>query len=545
MPLERELSADHNNEPETEISELLARVAGMLLRRRWPIIGLASTTTLATVAFSLWIPNRYTSEATIFAVQQKVPERYVVPTTTADPSQALEAMVREVLSRPQLLAVIDELGLHTEEKKHLKADELIDLVRRDLKVEPVDRMLGRGEVNAFRIFFTAHSPQLAHSVTQRLTTLFIEQNLKTRADQAVTTTEFLQEQLQTARKDLEVQEQRLRDFKMQYLGELPEQQQGNLGILGGLQSQLDNLLARRSQAQQQRLYLESLLSEYARRRKSPAVVRSSTGEIVTPAQSAESDLVRLQTELKNLLLSYTPRHPDVVKKENEIAQQKTLVDALKSIQRSSAEKRDVPAVEETSEPEQDIGVAQLKSQLRANALEIEDLAQKEQKLRADIDTYQSRLNLTPVREQQMASMQRDYDLRKQHYGELLKKQQESQLATDLEKRQEGQQFRLADPPNLPTVPSSPKRVKISLMGLAGGIALGIALAFLLEFRSPSFHAEEEARRELNLPLVVGIPLLLTPAEERRNSRMRVLEWVAASVVLSVVAVAEFYVYRHG
>ena len=530
-------------ELESDLSDALKKVIDLLVRRRWWIAGTAIAIALGTIAVSFRLPNRYTSEATIFAVQQRVPERYVVPTATADPSQALEAMVQEVLSRPRLLAVIDEFGLLAEERKRLKPEQLFTLIRRDLKIEPLERMLGRGDVNAFKISFVADNPQLAQVVTQRLTTLFIEQNLKARADQATTTTEFLHEQLKVARQDLDQQEQRLRDFKMQYLGELPEQQQGNLGILASLQSQLDNVMASRNQAQQQRLYLESLLSEYERRGNRSAPVRSASGEILTPVQAAESDLLRLQAEKKNLLTIYTANHPDVLRKQSEIAAQQVFLENLKSA-KPSVDGNDI-ARDGSATAEQDIGSAQLRSQLRANKLEIDNLITKEHKLRSDVDLYQNRLNLTPVREQQLTSIQRDYDLLKLHYGELLKKEQESQLATDLEKRQEGQQFRLADPPNLPTMPSSPKRFKISLMGLLGGLVCGCALAFLIDFRHSSFRSEDDAMRQLALPMAIGIPLLLTAAEEKSRSRKRVLEYFAASALLTVVAFAEVYVYRHG
>jgi polysaccharide chain length determinant protein (PEP-CTERM system associated) len=532
-----------DEELESDLSDTVNRGIHLLIRRRWLIAGTAMAIALGTIAVSFRLPNRYTSGATIFAVQQRVPERYVVSTATADPSQALEAMVQVVLSRPRVLAVMDEFGLFAEERKRLKPEELLTLIRRDLTIEPIERMLGRGDVNAFKISFVADNPRRAQLITQRLTTLFIEQNLKARADQATTTTEFLHEQLQVARQDLDRQEERLRDFKMQHLGELPEQHQSNLGILAGLQSQLDNVMASRSQAQQQRLFLESLLGEYERRANRSAPVRSASGEVLTPLQAAESDLRRLQTEKKNLLTVYTPSHPDVVRKQNEITAQQAFLEGVKSA-RPGAEKHDASG-DGSLTSEQDIGSAQLRSQLRANKLAIDNLIDKEQKLRTDVDLYQSRLNLTPVREQELTSIQRDYELLKLHYGELLKKEQESQLATDLEKRQEGQQFRLADPPNLPTMPSSPKRFKISIIGVLAGLICGCVLAFVIDLRNSSFHSEEDARRRFGLPLAIGIPLLITAAEKRSRSRRRSVEYFMGSALLIVVAFAEVYVYHHG
>src|SRR5690606_35097181 len=132
----------------------LTDILSLVVRRRWVIASTFCLVTLLTIVVLLYLPNRYTSEATIFAVQQRVPERYVVPTTNIDPSQALEAMVQEVLSRPRLLAIIDELGLYSR-RTGLQSDELIKLIRKDLKVEPLERMLSSGEVNAFKVSFVA------------------------------------------------------------------------------------------------------------------------------------------------------------------------------------------------------------------------------------------------------------------------------------------------------------------------------------------------------------------------------------------------------
>ena len=227
---------------------------------------------------------------------------------------------------------------------------------------------------------------------------------------------------------------------------------------------------------------------------------------------------------------YTAQHPDVLKKDSELRVQQTLIDGLK-IGEGHLLRREITNLQILCRMQKgDIAVVQLRGQLQVNAFELDNLVKKEQKLRADIDQYQARLNLTPVREQQLTSIQRDYDLLKQHYGDLLRKEQESQLATNLEKRQEGQQFRLADPPNLPNQPSRPNRMKISLIALAAGLGLGCGLALLSELRNPSFYAENDVTSRLTLPLVVGIPLVFTPAEQRTRSRRKVLEWFAGSVV---------------
>jgi uncharacterized protein involved in exopolysaccharide biosynthesis len=271
---------------------------------------------------------------------------------------------------------------------------------------------------------------------------------------------------------------------------------------------------------------------------------TSTGQMVSPLDTAQQELIRLQADKRTLLTVYTPQHPDVLKKEQEIRLQQNVITSLRDARSATAMRNEQPT-SNVPDADEDISVVQLRSQLQVNTLEMENLAKKEQKLRTEIDQYRSRLNLTPVREQQLTSMQRDYDLLRQHYGDLLKKEQESQLATNLEKRQEGQQFRLADPPNLPTGPSKPKRLKISLIALAAGFAFGCALAFLAEAKNPSFHTEEDVKGRLTLPLVIGVPLFFTPVEQRSRSWKRTVEWFAGCAVVLLVAAAELYVYRHG
>lgn len=508
MPHNHHLQHAFDTEDE-EPSINLSRLVGVLIRRRWLILGTTYITLAVALAILHILPNHYISEATIFAVQPRVPERYVVPTTTYDLREALEVMVQEVLSRPRLLSVIEELNLYPRQRKSADPDRLVQLVRNDVKIQPLEQKLGNGSVNAFTISFEANDPNLAQAVTRKLTTLFIEENLRTRADQAATTTGFLHEQLEEAKGTLQEQEQRLRDFKMQYLGELPEQQQSNLTILSGLETQLNNIMLSRTQTHQQRSYLQSLMTDNRRR-----------------------DLNRLEAEKAALLKMYTLQHPSVVQKEQEIHRQQTLVESAQ-VTGSSTQNASGAA-------EDNATVLQLINQLQANALEIESLSQKEQKLRKEIDQYRVRVNLTPVREQQLAAMQRDYDLVRQHYGDLLKKEQESKLATNLEKRQEGQQFRLADPPNLPTRAASPKRLLMSLVALLGGGVIGTALAFVVELRNSSFLTEEEAV-SLSLPIVVGIPLFLTVAERQKRTWRKHVEVYVGFILLSTALLAEYVV----
>jgi polysaccharide chain length determinant protein (PEP-CTERM system associated) len=481
-------------------------------------------------------------------VQQRGPERYVTPTANPDTTKALQAVTQEVLSRSRLLGIIDELGLYPKEKDHLAPEELIEQMRKDVGITPVESSPDRRDVNSFKISFIADDPHLAQKVTGRLTSMLIETNVKTRADQATTTNNFLEEQLVAARGKLAEQEQRLRDFKTQYLGELPEQQQGNLQILSGLQIQLQNTTSGLNRAQQQRLYLESLLGEYQRltprHAPVPAPVLPSVSQTPSPLEAAQKDLDRLQSEKAALLTTSTARHPDVLKIGRAITEQEALVARLKALKIPATEKPQAPAATPEG-TEYDTTIAQLRSQLEAARLEMANLSKDEVQLKASIAQYQNRLNLIPIREQQLSGILREHDQLKKNYEELQNQGRQSQLVTTLEKEQEDQQFRLVDPPSLPTLPSSPKRARISLGGAVAGVFLGFALALLAEVRDRTLHTENDVSRRYELPLIIGVPPLFSAAEERVRNWKKTLEWVGGSVLVLAMFVAEIYASRHG
>lgn len=543
-------------EDEGNLSETIDWIRRVVKTNRWWIFFPASVVMIATVFVVRWMPNRYTSEATLLVVQQRVPERYVVPNSTTSVSAELQAMQQEALSRTQLQEIIRQFGLYPKESARLAPEEVLVLMQKDINITPLaETTTAAGkDFNAFKISFTAGTSLLAQQVTSMLTSLIIQQNLKTRSDQAKDTTSFLHEQLEAAKKRLADQEQRLRDFKMQNLGELPEQQPGNLAIMASLQSQLQNSMATLSRAQEQRAYLESLLSNYAalsaRHAPLPGSSNSEANTAVSPVDLAQSNLIKLQAERAKLLGRFTSTHPDVVAIEHEVAWAETALARLKAddLRANAATpgktgtQADVSAA--TPSAADQPAIAQTKSQLESNRLEMQNLTQETARLKASLAQYETRLNQTPVREQQLTGLLRDYDLEKQNYTDLVNKELQSQLATNLEKDQGGRQFRLVDPPSLPMLPSSPNRLKLNVGAAFGGLFLGLVMAFLMSLRDRSFHSEKQLIKRFDLPLVVAMPVLLTPGEKRARAWRVSFEWLAGSALALLVGAIEFYAYRH-
>jgi len=309
-----------------------------------------------------------------------------------------------------------------------------------------------------------------------------------------------------------------------------------------------------NRAQQQRVYLQSLLDAYRRQTPGAAGTAPSTSGVApsSPADAARADLARLEASRAILLGKYTPDHPDVQKVNREIARAEETVSRLKSSAPARSSGRDAATAAAPARPRageadsaDDVAVAQFRSQLEANRVEIDNLIKDESHLKGLIAQYENRLNQIPIREQQQGGIVRETEALRQEYAELQKKEQESQLATNLEKQQGGQQFRLIDPASFPLVPSSPKRFKLSLFGVAGGLAIGLLLAILLEMKDTSFYKDKDLQRDIAMPFVVSVPLLPTPAEERHASRMGMARLMAGSVLTLLLLVAELYVYRRG
>jgi len=155
------------------------------------------------------------------------------------------------------------------------------------------------------------------------------------------------------------------------------------------------------------------------------------------------------------------------------------------------------------------------------------------------------LNLTPVREQQLTSILRDYDLAKKNYDDLYAKKTQSALATELQKNKQGEQFRLIEPPNLPSKPFAPNRLEIALGGIAAGVVLGLGLAFLAENRDTSFHSEKQLRERFDLPVSMAIPRFSSTQDLRLSSLKSRLQWCGGAFMLLTVLLVEYYVYRQG
>lgn len=488
-----------------------------LRRRRWWLAMPLFTVWAVVWSVSWFLPAVYRSETLILVEQQKVPEQYVVSNVTADLQERLQSMTQQMMSRTRLLRIMDEFQLYPELRSRRTPDEWVERMRQDIQMELVQAPNRRGDLAAFKIAYLCRNARLAQQVASRLSSLFIEENLKSRQQQSQETTNFLQSQLGEARQSLSEQEMRVKEFKSRYLGELPGQVQSNMQILGGLQSQLQQEMEALGHAKQQSVYLESLLGQW----------RSAQGGAVLAPSAVDQELESQRAQLADLSAHYTERHPDIRKLQEAIIR----TEALKQRLRPAGELGGGGAVR--SSP--GTPLAELESQLKANRVEIANREKSVKGGERQIQGYQSRLNTAPLREQQLADLTRDYDQSRKNYESLLAKLDDSSMATNLEKRQQGEQFRVLDPPNLPQKPYSPQRLRLSLIGLLAGLVLGVGGMAGAEAVDDRIYCRADLKEVSDAPVLSEIPPLLTVAEVDRKKRQSIWQWVAMAAMVAATA----------
>jgi len=490
-------------------------------RRKWQVLLPFVVVAALTAVAAHFLPNKYRSETLILVVPQRVPESYVRPTVTSRIEDRLQSMREQILSRTRLQRIIEDFNLYQDERRLETMQDAVEQMRKD-----IDIVVIKGD--AFRVSYTGRDPQTVMKTTERLATLFIDENTKDRESLAEGTNQFLQTQLQNARQQLIEQEQKLKAYRERYSGELPTQAQANLQAVQNTQLQIQALVESLNRDRDRKLIVQSQIADLTmpENNMTDAAAVAGQGGADAPGLSAQEQLMRLQAQLRNMELRLTPEHPDVVRVKRQIAE------VQERAQNEAMVTPVSPEAAPVSTPAQFAKRARLKDlQLELDSLnrQIAGKQTQEQELRKIAATYQARVEVVPARESELSELTRDYTTLQQIYADLLGKSEESKVAANLERRQIGEQFNILDPARLPEKPFSPDRLRINLVGAVFGLVLGIAFAGVMEFRDTSFRNEDDVIAVLKLPVLARIPNMITAVDRRRVQRRRLAVSGAAAV----------------
>jgi len=475
----------------------------ILRRRLWVILVPAILGPVLAYGVSLALPERFTSTTLVLVEGQKVPENFVRSIVTDELNSRIATMRELVFSRTRLEPIIEKYGLYKEAQGKVAIEDLVLRLRNSIEVTPIKPILRSRseEVPGFNISVTASEAKTAQMICSEVTSLFLSENLRSREQTAMGTTEFLQKQLGDAKNKLNEQDTKLAAFKQRYVNLLPGQEQTNLNLLVGLNTQLDAVTQALNRAQQDKTYMESLLAQQI-----TAWEASKTG---SNPETLEQQLAKKEGELVALRARYKDEHPDVVAAKNDIEQLRQKIEAAKGAQAKKTDRTD------DARPSEPAPILQLRGQIHNAEVVIREKTREQDRLQEQIKIYQARVQSSPLVEQQYKELTRDYDTALAFYNDLLNKTKQSEVAEDLERRQQGEQFRITDSANLPAKPSFPNRRLFAGGGLAGGLALGVGLALLLEFQDKSIRNERDVEALLGVTTLAQIPFV-GEANGRRN-----------------------------
>ncbi len=475
--------------------------------------------------YSLTIPKEYRATTLILVTPQKVPEDFVRPTVTSRIEDRLQSIGQEIMSRTRLEQVISEFKLYEGEAKSLRPEEVVELMQKNIQVQI------KGKEGYFTISYIAKDPKVVTLVTNKLASLFIEENLKMREAQAQGTSEFLSIEMNSTKAKLEEQERIIGDFKRKNIGELPEQREANLRVLDQLQLQSQRVGDSIKSAQDRKVLLHKQLSDFE-------ILLSSSSQALAAQEEPgggtswspltaegkaknphEALLEQTKSHLADLQAKYTEKHPDILLTKKKVADLEVKVAEFEAGREKTekVEKEKKPTKEGSPakpsaskrefkfDPRLTPRYKELENQVMATDQEIERLKQEDAKVRNQISQYRERIESTPAREQSLAILTRDYNNTRESYSSLLKKSQEAQQAENLERRQKGEQFKVIDPARLPEKPYRPDIPKMLLIGLVLGLFSGMAAAFFREQMDRSFRDAEDLKVTLGFKVLANIP----------------------------------------
>jgi len=475
--------------------EIGAKDVVAILRRRFLLIFLlAMFGGIAGFVAARVLPKRYTSKTLVLVEQPEA--QPVTPIATDNVNQRLATMQQQILSTARLEPVIRDLNLYQRDINRLPMEDLVERLRQSITITAVAPMAETRAQNlpGFTISVVFANPQIAQKICAMITSMFVEEDIKTTIGGAAETTKFLNQQLDQSKAKLDEQDAKLAAFQRRYVGSLPDDSQTNLNLLNGQTSQLEAATQAVNRAQQDKSFAESILAQQL-----SAWQATQTGQ---SPETLDQQLETLQAQLTALQSKYTADHPDVIKAKNDIAllKQKMLASDLQRKNAAAQEQSALPKGEPTQ-------ILQLRSQIHQYDQVIKERTAQQEEIKKQIQIYQARVAASPGVEQEYKLLTRDHQTVLDSYNELMKKRDASAMSTEYDQSKQNDRFHVLDPANLPNEPSFPKLPIFAGGGLGAGLALGLGLGLLLEMQDTSMRSEHDVEVVLRLPVLAMIPVI--------------------------------------
>lgn len=482
-------------------------------------------------------PKVYQATSLLSYQQQKVNPNKMSPDIESAIRDVVSSLTQIVTSRTNLENAITSLDLYEGARKKLPMEDVVDLMRKDIKIEPSPQ----GDI--FQIKYSGSEPDKVMKVTNGLAAKFIEENLKYREERASETSSYTSDELAMAKAVMDQKEATMRDYKLKYYNELPEQRETNVSRLISLQEQYQG---KQESIQDLEKTMVLIQDQLANRRKlieteagadftADGKENTSTVEREAPVSAADK-LLQLKAALKNLRIKYTENHPDVKRVKRLIAKLEKDLAAGDDESAESGRPHTASA---------DQIVLQLEAQLRSIALGIDNLNKEKDDLKKTISQYEEWVAAAPVREAEWSALTREYGELKRHYDFLVSSDLQAKSMLNLEKRQKGSQFKIEDPARFPEKPIKPDFIKILGLALFCGLGLGFGIPLAWDFLDASFRDANDLEAFLGVPVVCAVPFIEIGREKIWRKKKFQLELIGGITALLAVVAFFAYCWRRG
>ncbi|MCF8023982.1 MAG: hypothetical protein K9K82_00645 [Desulfobacteraceae bacterium] len=505
--------------------DVLKKYANLMVSRRRLIAACILLALSVGLVLYLNEPKIYESSASIVYQKQRINPSEFSPDEAKQMREMVNTISQQVLSRGNLENMIKEYDLYQNSENTEDQADLIERAR-----SSIDVSMEKDRGNVFSVSFQDMDPSRAMQVTDWLASKFIEENLRIREERARETSSYIQDELRMAKAHLDAKETEMKEYKLEHYNEMPGQRGANLNRLNALQEQFQATQTNIYNLEQTRMALSEQLEARRNLLEQNAAGAGGNGG---PA----GELAEARNRLQELLVRYTPEHPEVKRQKQRIS---NLEAEMRSSAGSGQEEGDAALLSR-----QDSRLNDLASRIREIDINLKTLRKESNNILAKIRQYQEWVEAAPIREAEWSALTRDYEELKEYHDKLLSRSFGAEAAETMEVRQKGSQFKIVDSAFLPNTPMKGSFLKILAASLAIGLAAGCGLAMGMDFMNASFKEVSEVENELQLPVTCALPLIVTEAEQKRT-KLRNAAWTAIlSAWLIALVIAGVHLWLQG
>lgn len=502
------------------------------LRRRAVPAAIVFVLVFAVAALvAVLLPPTYQATGTILVESPQIPDDLIRSTVTSFADERILVIKQRVMTQSNLRNIIDKYNLFAKQRESAPASEVMDMMRSRIGVELIsaDVVGNRKTTIAFKVSYDDAQADVAYKVANEMLTLFLDENVKSRTARATETTEFMTQEADKLRKNLDAVEEQIALYKQKNGGALPEHLELHMGMLTRLESEMKEVERAHKDAQAEARMLDIELTAVTAGKDSS--VSPANPATASPAQQ----LAFLKTEYTKQATIYSTNHPSLRALQRKI-------DALK---KALGEPASAEPAESADPKDTELAVAKTKARINATEVRMASLAQQLKSLRAQHAQYENKILQTPQVERGMTSLLRDYENAKSKFEEVRSKQMSAQISESLEEGKKAERFALLEPPMLPDKPIKPDRKKMLAMGFFLALASSGGMVMALESANQRVRGAQALAALSGRSPLVAIPRIRTQAELARRKSPKKLKFIVAALILLIVAavVAVNFLYQ--